>query len=77
MNYLENIQRFVDLFDKSSNITTLNVTSDFITNNLVFSSQVSLPDLVTKTKLPFDKNSAFWTKKVNSRRQLPKNMFPK
>jgi hypothetical protein len=78
--YLNNIQYFIDRYDKSTNLgTTLLVSSEFAGNKDVFTSKAGLPDLVLKTRVPFDKSVCFWMKRRKVRYSdysTPSNVFP-
>jgi hypothetical protein len=74
-NYLENIQTLIDKLDLSATLT-LTASKEFISNPAVFSPKAQLPDLLVKTRLPFDKNQCFWTKRKGSFKTY-KNLFPR
>jgi hypothetical protein len=77
MQQLENIQNFLDKFNRSSGLTTLTATTDFVANTSVFCPKGDLPDLIQKTRLPFDKNLCFWSKRNYKDKKKESNMFPR
>ena len=55
--HLSNINRFLSAFKFSCDISVL--SPSFIEDSSAYSKECLIPDIYTKTKIPFNKNSLF------------------
>ena len=78
--HLSNINRFLSAFKFSCDISVL--SPSFIEDSSAYSKECLIPDIYTKTKIPFNKNSLFDIKGGRYQKEKPKmknlkpNLFP-
>ena len=76
--HLSNINRFLSAFKFSCDSSAL--SPSFMEESYVYSRECQIPDIYTKTKIPFNKNSIFDVKREHRSKhknnQVKPNMFP-